>query len=229
MNRPYTNRKTWACFASCSSNIIISAPKDVFAALRFHGSLLEGVAESVLQLDPFVSYKCMSLLWHVCVTPGLGKLQQSKCGGCKPLSLFDSAALLRESERYTSSARDTDPFAFAVLSVHWFARMQIYRVSDSDTLFRRCLKPPLGYNVPYVRETDLHLLNLWNRTSSMTNIAVEAITALQNSWLFNKNSSGKKVVIRHNISYDFAIARANATPGTLFQKLSRRKMPGGGA
>lgn len=63
----------------------------------------------------------------------------------------------------------------------------------------------------------------------MKNIAVEAIITPNISWLFNKNSSRKKVVIRHNISYNFEIARANATPGILFQKLSRREVPGGAA
>lgn len=62
--------------------------------------------------------------------------------------------------------------------------------------------------------------------SSEINIAVEAIIASLNSWSFNKDSSGIKLVIRH-ISYNFATARANETPGTLFQKLSRRKTPRG--
>lgn len=61
----------------------------------------------------------------------------------------------------------------------------------------------------------------------MKNFAVEAIITPQNSWLFSKNSSGKKkVVIRHNISYDFCNSwRKRDPPELCFRSSPDAKYP----
>lgn len=111
-------------FTSHSWSVIQPVPKDVFAALRFHRRAREGVAPSALQRYPFVSYGCKCFLLLVSESPEQRKLQRSQCGvkprdgGCDSLSLFGSAGLLRENERYTSRANDVDPFVLAVVSVH---------------------------------------------------------------------------------------------------------------